>query len=516
MTGVELGLGGHCVTNPKVEFAAVMLAVSVHACAGQSLQPVGSAATAPVAALQAELDEVLADPAFHNANWGAMVQSVETGEVLYRKHERKLFMPASNMKLITGAVALTQLGAYHRFRTRVLACGEIDQDGVLQGEIVVIGGGDPTISARFGDGDPLHIFRAWSDSLRSRGIRRIDGNLVGDDDLFDDVHIGPGWAWDYLGSAYAAEIGALLFNEGALRINVTPGRSRDSSAAVSLEPPTSFVELRGAVSTVGDSTGITLGVARPPFSNQAEMKGAIWIGADSVTLHIAPHDPTLYFVTVLRETLQAQGVEVVGNAVDRDSVAADCDPAETLFVHESQELAEILRPLFKESQNQVAEMLLRYLGVVLTDTGSVNAGRSVVTQRLTNWGIPDDSYIYYDGSGLSRYNYLAPEALVRLLRVMSQTDEFEAFYDALPIAGVDGTLENRMRGTKAEGNARAKTGFISNARALSGYVTTQDGELLAFSIIANNFDTPVRPVEYVQDLVVERLADFKREFRSKP
>jgi D-alanyl-D-alanine carboxypeptidase/D-alanyl-D-alanine-endopeptidase (penicillin-binding protein 4) len=500
------------MTNPKAVFGVVILAVTVHACAGQRSQPIGPVPAAPVVTLRAELDEILVDPAFHNANWGVMVQSVETGEVLYRKHERKLFMPASNMKLVTGAVALTQLGADHHFLTRVLACGEIDRDGVLQGDVVVIGGGDPTISQRFGDGDPRHIFRAWSDSLQSRGIRRIEGNVVGDDDLFDDVHIGPGWAWDNLGSAYAAEIGALLFNEGALRINVTPGRFLDSSAAVSVEPPTSFVDLRGEVSTVGDSTGITLGVARPPFSNQAAVKGAIWIGADSVTLYIAPHDPTLYFVTVLRETLEAQGVEVVGRAVDRDrdSAAGDCDLSETLFVHESQKLAEILRPLFKESQNQVAEMLLRYLGAVSTDTGSVATGRRVVTQRLTNWGIPDDSYIYFDGSGLSRYNYLAPEALVRLLRTMSQRDDFEVFYDALPIAGVDGTLEGRMRGTRAEGNARAKTGFISNARALSGYVTTQDGELLAFSIIANNFDTPVRPVEFVQDLIVERLASFRR------
>ncbi len=498
------------MTNPKLGFGAVILAVMVHACAGQRSQPVGPVAAAPVAALQAELDEILADPAFHNANWGAMVQSVETGEVLYRQHARKLFMPASNVKLVTGAVALTQLGAEHRFRTRIRACGEIDQDGVLQGDLVVLGGGDPTISQRFGDGDPLRIFRAWSDSLRSRGIRRIEGNLVGDDDLFDDVHIGPGWAWDYLGNAYAAEIGALLFNEGALRINVVPGRFQDSSASVSLEPPTAFIELRGGVNTVSDSTGVTLGVVRPPFSNRAEMRGTIWVGADSSTLYIAPHDPTLYFVTVLRETIQEHGVEVAGDAVDRDSLRGDCDPSETLFVHESPELGEILRLLFKESQNQVAEMLLRYMGAVRTDTGSVATGRRVVTQELTSWGIPEDSYIYYDGSGLSRYNYIAPEAVVRLLRTMSRRDEFEVFYDALPIAGVDGTLQNRMKGTKAEGNARAKTGFISNARALSGYVTTQDGELLAFSIIANNFDTPVRPVEYVQDLVVERLADFGR------
>jgi len=178
-------------------------------------------------------------------------------------------------------------------------------------------------------------------------------------------------------------------------------------------------------------------------------------------------------------------------------------------------LGEILKPFLKESQNQIGEMLLRYLGAATADTGSVAAGRRAVTETLTSWGIPDDSYVYYDGSGLSRYNYLAPEAVVRLLRVMARRPDFEVFYNALPIAGVDGTLEQRMVGSRAEGNAHAKTGFISNARALSGYVTTADGELLAFSIIANNFDSPVRPVEYVQDLVVERLANFERHAGSQ-
>jgi D-alanyl-D-alanine carboxypeptidase/D-alanyl-D-alanine-endopeptidase (penicillin-binding protein 4) len=195
---------------------------------------------------------------------------------------------------------------------------------------------------------------------------------------------------------------------------------------------------------------------------------------------------------------------------DRDVVSADCDSSVTLFVHLSPSLGEILQPFLKESQNQIGEMLLRYIGATTTDTGSVSGGRRAVSATLTSWGIPDDSYVYYDGSGLSRYNYLTPEAVVRLLRGMSRRQGFEVFYDALPVAGVDGTLERRMVGSRAEGNARAKTGFISNARALSGYVATADGELLAFSIIANNFDTPVRPVEYVQDLVVERLANFER------
>lgn len=505
----------------QIESRAVLpVAFLLAACAGQSVAPVEQVApvepvavpvTQPLEVLRAELDEILADPAFENAHWGVMVQSLGTGQVLYRKNERKLFMPASNMKLVTGATALTRLGADYRFRTAVGACGTLGADGALVGDLIIKGGGDPSISSRFNDGDPVATFRAWADSLRNSGVRRIEGNVVGDDDLFDDIHIGPGWAWDYLGAAYAAEIGALLLNEGAAEFTVRPGSSVGSSAIVGQSPETAYLHVSQSVTTTADSTGVSVRASRRPFSNEAELAGEIWIGTDHVNRSVAPHDPTMYFVTVLRETLIAEGISVAGDGVDRDSIDAEaCGTPIQLFVHESPPLREILKPFFKESQNQIGEMLLRYLGAADSDMGSVAAGRRAVAAALTGWGIPDDSYVYYDGSGLSRYNYLAPEAVVRLLRRMYQRPEFGDFEAALPIAGVDGTLENRMKNTKAENNARAKTGFISNARALSGYVETEDGELLAFSIITNNFDTPVRPVEYVQDLIVERLADFSR------
>ncbi len=490
------------------------IALSAVACAGRQPiatvpQPAGS-----VRALQAELDTILTDPAFENAHWGVMVQSVENGEILYRQNARKLFMPASNMKLVTGAVALSRFGAEHRFRTRIAACGPVDSiTGTLAGDLLVVGGGDPTISGRFDDDqhrNPLTAFMAWGDSLEANGITRIDGNVVGDDDLFDDVHIGPGWAWDYLDAAYAAEIGALLFNEGALGLRIVPAESAGVPAHVSLVPQTSYVSLHADVITTDDSTGVRLFASRRPFANDVDVGGAIWVGRDSLMRYVAPHDPTLYFVTTLLETLAAKGIEVTGSPGDRDSGSSECNAPMTIFVHESPPLSRILQPFFKDSQNQIGEMLLRYLGAAATDSGSIATGRRVVGATLTSWGIPDDAYVYYDGSGLSRYNYLAPEAIVRLLRVMARRSEFEVFYDALPIAGVDGTLERRMRGSRAEDNARAKTGSISNARSLSGYVTTSDGELLAFSIIANNFITPVRPVEYVQDLIVERLANFER------
>ncbi len=509
-TKLSTGTVSHMRNSALPIFVAAVVVLGA-ACGSRQATPTTPHPAGSVQYLQAELDTILSDPAFQNAHWGVMVQSVENGEVLYRRNARKLFMPASNMKLVTGAVALTRLGADHRFQTRILACGTVDTtSGVLIGDLVVIGGGDPAISGRFGGGDPLAIFDAWADSLHSKGITGVDGRIVGDDDLFDDVHIGPGWAWDYLGAAYAAEIGALLFNEGAMAIRFAPGDSAGDPADHQVVPATSYITLQGQAATTNDSTAVGLFASRRPFANDVDVGGAIWAGRDSLMLYVAPHDPTLYFVTVLAETLQGRGIAVTGLPSDRDVVSADCDSSVTLFVHLSPSLGEILQPFLKESQNQIGEMLLRYIGATTTDTGSVSGGRRAVSATLTSWGIPDDSYVYYDGSGLSRYNYLTPEAVVRLLRGMSRRQGFEVFYDALPVAGVDGTLERRMVGSRAEGNARAKTGFISNARALSGYVATADGELLAFSIIANNFDTPVRPVEYVQDLVVERLANFER------
>jgi D-alanyl-D-alanine carboxypeptidase/D-alanyl-D-alanine-endopeptidase (penicillin-binding protein 4) len=500
--------------------------LSAVALAALSCQPGPSAPVAPVQPnsggppvvsaaqdrLRAEFDEILDDPAFANAFWGVMVQSVETGEVLYRRNARKLFMPASNVKLVTASVALTRLGPDLRFRTQIASCGPIDSTtGTLRGDLLIVGGGDPAISERFFNGDPVGAFRAWADTLQAMGISRISGNIVGDDNLFDDTHVGPGWAWDNLGAAYAAEIGALLLNEGAIRLRVAPGESTGRPAIVVAEPPTEFLELENMAVTTTDSTDVGVWAARRPFSTETELGGRIWIGGGAVTRYVPPHDPTMYFVTALTETLEAEGIEVAGNPVDRDGYAGECWARRTLFVHESPTLGEILVPFLKESQNQIGEMLLRYVGAAATDTGSVTTGRRVAESVLTGWGIPDDAYVYYDGSGLSRYNYLAPEAIVRLLRAMALRPEFDVFYNALPIAGVDGTIEGRFRGTAAAGNVRAKTGSISNARTLSGYATNLDGELFAFSILTNNFDTPVRPVEYVQDLLVERLVHFRRQ-----
>jgi D-alanyl-D-alanine carboxypeptidase/D-alanyl-D-alanine-endopeptidase (penicillin-binding protein 4) len=499
-------------TGGARRLATVVAALVVTAGCTRSAGPAEPVPMGPVPVLRMELSEIFSDPAFGNAHWGVMVQSLENGEIVYRQNADKLFMPASNNKLITAAVSLARLGADHRFQTRIAATGPVSEGGVLEGDLVVIGGGDPAISERFYDDDPTAAFRDWADSLKARGVRRISGDVIGDDDLFDDVHVGPGWSWDYLDSYYAAEIGSLLYNEGAVTYRIAPGDSVGEPAKIDSLPRTGYLKLDVDVTTVADSLGVFVRSDRSPFSNDARLWGEIWVNGDTVTRYLAPHDPTLLFVTVLGEVLEAEGIEVEGGPADMDDRAErpEAEDLATLFIHESPTLAEIVRPFLKRSQNQIGEMLMRYLGATTSGTGSIRAGRDAVEATLTGWGLTPKSYIYADGSGLSRYNYVSPDALVRLLRVMARRPEFDVFYESLPIAGVDGTLRNRMRGTRAEGNARAKTGSISNSRALSGYVTTLDGEMLIFAMIANNFDVSSRAAEYVQDLAIERLANFSR------
>jgi len=499
------------VTSRRHAALLSVLGVTWVGCGGRA--PVQAPApSAPVTALRYELSRIFDDPVFANAHWGVMIQSIDTGELLYSENAQKLFMPASNLKLVTAAVALARLGPDYRFTTRVVTCDSVGGRTGEAGDVIVIGGGDPSLSARFHGGDATAVFREWADSLRAQGITRIAGALIGDDDLFDDVHLGPGWTWDDLGAAYAAEIGALLFNEGVVPVAVAPGDTVGAPARVIVGPPRTYLELDARVLTVADSTEVVLSADREPFSNAARLRGAIWVGSDTLHRFIAAHDPTRFFIESLREVLDDEQIEVAGPSLDGDDQSSGwpCETPRTLFVYQSPPLDSVLKPFLKVSQNQIGEMLLRYLGVHATDTGSVAAGQRVVRGTLIDWGIPAQYHIYYDGSGLSRYNYLAPEAIVRLLRVMAHREEFGAFAAALPIAGRDGTLSGRMRGTRAEDNARAKTGYIANARSLSGYVRTLDGELVAFSIIANNFTAPVDAVEYLQDLVVERLANFSR------
>lgn len=533
-----------------------MLAAALAAgCAGNPA-PAGPGATSARAALpvrnpgpavvqlQRELAAVFGASVMAHAQWGVAVRAIASGETLYRLNAGKLMVPASNMKIVTLAGAASVLPWDHRFTTTLETAAPV-QGGVLQGDLVVRGGGDPTINTR--DGRGAKVFADWIAALGDAGIRSIDGRIVGDDQLFDDEGIGGGWAWDYLQYGYAAPVGALQFNEDVAELSVVPGIAAGDPAIVRLSPGSGLTVLNRAVTgPAGQAETIdyrrhldqpvlevTGTVPLPPPGTHAPDAPVSPPGAPvsppggpvsppdapvrSVLRQVAVVNPTLYFAESFRNAVRASGIHVSGPAVDLDHLGGE--PAgqagpRVLASAQSPALRDIASVLMGVSQNLYAETLLKAAGAAAGNAGTTAAGRGVVQAALRAWGIDDRWLVMADGSGLSRYNYLTADLLTDLLtRMAGDPAHRDPFAASMPVAGRDGTLANRMRRSRAEGNARAKTGSISNVRALSGYVRSRDGELLAFSILANDFVVPAATVNWIADLAVEILANFTREAR---
>ena len=464
---------------------------------------VGTAAGAasPWAALRAGIDSLLDDPSFANAHWGVVIVDPARGDTLYSRNAGKLFMPASNQKLLTGAVALTRLGAAHRWTT-VLAAGGRRRNGTLAGDLLVAGSGDPSMSDAM-RGDVRAAFDSLARALRDRGVRRVTGRLVHRGDAMPGDVYGFGWAHDDFGEAYSAPIDELTLNEGLARI-VVRGTTVAHAARVEVLP------VAGAVRVISRVRVIALPAAgrvapRIEMVDGAYVVHGTLLRGDSAVFPVAIREPGRAWLLALRAALARQGVRVQGGLA-RDTMPMTA--RDTLLVWQSPTLAEVLPWVEKPSQNQLAELLFRSLGAAFDSAGTERAGRRVVTAQLAQWGIDSTRVAVRDGSGLSRHDYVAPEAIVRVLDVMWRGRDSAVFRSALPVAGIDGTLERRMRGTAAQGRVQAKTGFVDKARSLSGYVTTAGGATLIFSMMSNNWTTPVRSVERVQDAIAVRLAQL--------
>jgi serine-type D-Ala-D-Ala carboxypeptidase/endopeptidase (penicillin-binding protein 4) len=445
-----------------------------------------------------------------HAQWAVDIRSLDRNERLFSLNADKLMMPASNQKILTLAAAAEVLGWDARMTTTLEASGPVE-DGILRGDLFVRGGGDPTINTR--DGVGTAVFASWANALREAGIKSIDGRIVGDDQAFDDEHLGGGWAWDYLQYGYAAPVGALQYNEDVADLAVAPGSSPGEPAIVRLTAGSGFSLLNSAVTGPPESTE-TIDYKRRLDTPVLEITGTIPAGAQPVTRAVAVLNPTVFFAQGLKDALITQGFSVAGEAVDLDDISAEPgvrSERRIIASTESPPLRTIAAVLMKVSQNLYAESLLKAVGRAQGGLGTFAAGRQAVRSTLTSWGIPDTSYVMADGSGLSRYNYVSAATITAILEHMYKDDKHrDALIATLPIAGKEGTVATRMRRTRAEGNAVAKTGSIANVRSLSGFVRTRDGEVVVFSILANDFVIPAATVNWIADLGVEVLANYTR------
>lgn len=463
-----------------------------------------------LAEIREQLDDYFGDQNFANAFWGVMVKSLKTGEIIYKRNADKLFIPASNMKLFTSAAALLALGSNFKYQTDIYANGVLLR-GTLKGDLIIQGSGDPTISDRFIEGNVTKIFEQWADTLKAKGIYEITGNIYGDDSFFDNEDFGKGWLMDYESNWFAPSSNALSFNNNMIEIRIEPTQV-NFPAKIYTIPQTDYVSIVSGVFTKDQVNETDISISKIKGTNIIKVNGQISIAEKPVSKFVAVTNPALYFLTVLKETFEKNGIVVRGrvNTLQGENINVDFDNLIPLYSHRSVQLKYILKEMNKNSNNFYAEQILKTIGLEENDFGSIENGVNACIKYFNQMGINMDNLVMADGSGLSRLNLVTPRQIVNLLTFMYKHEEFDKFYDSLPIAGVDGTLLDRMKKTVAENNVRAKPGYSDNVSSLSGYLKTISGEPLVFSMIVNNFLTPPIFANYIQDSVCQRLINFSR------
>lgn len=435
------------------------------------------------AALTADLSALLGSRT-RNGEWGAMVVSITRGDTLLAHGAGNKLVPASTMKLFTAAIALDRLGAEHTFSTDVLREGTVGPDGTLKGNLVLRGDGDPSLSPRFVRGGPSASMVLLAQLVAGAGIKRVTGDLIADASGFESRRIPEGWLTRYAGAGYAAPFSALTLNENIVIVGITPGKS-GGAASVFLEPATSGFTITNTVRTV--ARGGTRISARRIGDDRVVVSGTIGARAGTARYQLVVGDPVTFTAGALKAALEAQGVKVEG------AIRAGRTPEQAALVTSlpSPPLARLVSVMNRESINIFAELLYRNAarGTDRKTVGSAETAAQTLRDFMTREvGASADAVTATDGSGLSVLDRVTPRALVQLLDHAHRAPWGSAFHASLPVAGESELLRNRMRATPAQGNLHAKTGTTNDVIGLSGYVTAENGEILAFAFLYNGKD----------------------------
>lgn len=494
------------------DIVAFSCALMVLALPGFSQQKKSGSASgvAGVAEFQKAVNTILADPEAQRAFVGALIVDADTGKPIFELNADKYFTPASNTKLLTTVLALATLGPDYRFRTTLETSGTIDSAGRLRGDLLLVGRGDPDFSNRkmpFDaknpiDGPPDKPLADFADALVAKGLKEIDGDIVADDSYFPYAPYPEGWAVGDVPFYYGAPISAICLDDNSLDLKITPGDHVGAPAWITVEPWPGYDVYAYSVTTGATDSSAQFDVVEVPGAKQFLLRGSIPLGHATIDEPLAMPNPAEYTANVLKELLEARGVKITGEAraqhAPPPAVGMELDPPApaagtvaqagptVLAERDSQPLIEIVRVINKVSQNLHAEILLRTVAKEKAGTGSLSAGLNYEKGFLSAAGVPDGDVEVDDGSGLSRENIVTPRAMVALLQYVRRQPWGDAFFSTLPVAGIDGTLDNRMKGTAAVGRIEGKTGSVEHTQAISGLATTVRGEHVLFSIFDNH------------------------------
>jgi D-alanyl-D-alanine carboxypeptidase/D-alanyl-D-alanine-endopeptidase (penicillin-binding protein 4) len=449
------------------------------------------------------IDRILvSSPQARQATWGIHVLDLRTGVTVYSKNERQFFVPASNTKLFSTALALMRLGPDYRFRTTITAPEKPDATGRVA-ELRFVGGGSPNLSARSMPyeydspwADPLRHVEAFAQQLVDSGVRTVDGDIVADISAYTDQPYPDGWALDDPVYDYGAPVYSLFVNDAMFRVRVTPG----TPPSIELTPPMPGLAIHNRIA-VGSPT--KLAYSRLPGSEELTISGLVDKVAEG---DLGMENPPLYAGEALRDALLKRGVQVQGTV----RVESFPSPGVPLVSHDSEPLTEALKVINKESVNLHAEIVLLEVARVRTATGTRKAALEEMAAFLQEIGIEKEQYHLRDGSGLSRHTLLTPATITKLLAHMYGSPHRDRWVDTLPIGGVDGTLAKRFKNDRRGQQIHAKTGSITHVNALSGYA----GQRYAFSIMVNNSNQTAATVRGIMDEVAGALVGPRAPVRK--